>query len=157
VLCLLDSGLRASEFVALNVSDYNRRSGEVMVRQGKGRKGRVSFFGPRARAELQRYLFSRGKYRDGDPLFLSERGYRRLGVSGREKVLNRLGALAAVHVTPHSLRRTTATWAHRDGWSLESIRRLLGHSDFTVLRRYLALDSEDIADAHRNAPPSGRL
>jgi len=157
ILCLLDSGMRATEFCGLNVADYDKRTGSVVVRHGKGRKQRVTFFGPRARAELARYLFSRGRVVGEDPLFVSDKRGTRLTVSGLDSFFDRLGQRSGIHATPHALRRTCATFCHRSGWSLEAIRRLLGHSDFSVLRRYLDLDTGDIADAHRSAPPSGLL
>jgi integrase/recombinase XerD len=45
VLCLLDSGLWASEFVALDVADVEVKTGAVHVRRGKGR---VAFLGAKA-------------------------------------------------------------------------------------------------------------
>jgi site-specific recombinase XerD len=41
VLCLLDTGCRASEFVALDIGDVDLDTGCVMVRCGKGGKDRV--------------------------------------------------------------------------------------------------------------------
>jgi len=43
VLALLDTGCRASEFTALNMGDMDVKTGAVKVRQGKGRKDRVTF------------------------------------------------------------------------------------------------------------------
>ena len=56
---MLDSGCRASEFVALNVGDVNLRSGAVMVRAGKGDKDRVTRIGERSRRALAAYLAER--------------------------------------------------------------------------------------------------
>jgi integrase/recombinase XerD len=42
---LLDSGARASEFLALNVSDCNQVTGSILIRMGKGRKSRTVFLG----------------------------------------------------------------------------------------------------------------
>lgn len=106
---------------------------------------------------VTRYLFTRGRVVGEDPLFISDKRGTRLTVSGLDSFFDRLGLRAGIHATPHALRRTCATFCHRSGWSLEAIRRLLGHSDFSVLRRYLDLDTGDIADAHRSAPPSGLL
>jgi integrase/recombinase XerD len=52
LLSLLDTGCRASEFVALNVSDVNLHSGAVLVRAGKGGKTRTTFVGAKSRREL---------------------------------------------------------------------------------------------------------
>jgi site-specific recombinase XerC len=48
LLCLLDTGCRASEFVAINGADVDLAYGIVHIRNGKGRKGRVAFLGNEA-------------------------------------------------------------------------------------------------------------
>ncbi len=156
ILCLLDSGCRAAEFVNLDIKDFNRRSGEVTVRLGKGKKSRMTFFGPRARKELMRYLYGR-TYTEDAPLFITERGNRRLTGSGLIQIFKRLGHATGIHVSPHALRRTCALWCHRKGWRLTEIQRLLGHSDLSVLLRYLDLDSTDVQTAFEGAPPSSLL
>jgi len=41
----------------------------------------------------------------------------------------------------------------RDGMDLHSLRMLMGHSDLSVLQRYLALAGEDIERAHKAHSP----
>jgi integrase/recombinase XerD len=53
-LFLLDSGLRASELIALTVDDVNLDTGEVWVRSGKGQKQRTCYIGVRTRKQLKR-------------------------------------------------------------------------------------------------------
>ena len=158
LLCLLDSGCRAAEFVALNIGDVDLKSGAVHVRHGKGHKERTVFFGPRARRELHRYLVSRSRYAATDALWLSEHDQQRLTVSGLGQLLRRLGLAAHVpHCAPHAFRRTCALWCHRAGWRVTEIQQLLGHSDLTTLRRYLDLDAADVQAAHQAHPPSALL
>jgi integrase/recombinase XerD len=62
ILCLLDTGLRASEMCALEVRDVDFKSGKVTVKHGlaggaKGRKGREVFMGKTTRKTLWRYLW----------------------------------------------------------------------------------------------------
>ena len=52
VLTLLDSGVRASELLALDVGDLDTLTGALRVRLGKGRKQRVAFVGTRTRKAL---------------------------------------------------------------------------------------------------------
>ena len=47
VLTLLDSGVRASELLALDVGDFDALTGALRVRLGKGRKTRMTFVGVR--------------------------------------------------------------------------------------------------------------
>ena len=43
-LFLLDSGVRASELVALDVGDIELKTGVVVVRSGKAQKGRTTVY-----------------------------------------------------------------------------------------------------------------
>ena len=57
LLCLLDTGARAAEFVALDLADdVNLSTGSVIIRKGKGGKTRVAFLGASSRRELLRWL-----------------------------------------------------------------------------------------------------
>ncbi len=157
VLFLLDTGLRASEFVALNLGDVDMASGAVMVRQGKGGKDRQVYLGAKTRQTLQRHLRRR---RDAEPmgasspLWASLTTGNRLRRAGLRQVLRRLGERSGVeHCHPHTFRRTFALWSLRAGMDIYSLQRLMGHSDLTMLRRYLALVEQDLQNAHRKHGP----
>ena len=150
VLCLLDTGLRAGEFVALNVADVDLKTGAVQVRRGKGGKGRVAFLGAKARKALLKYLLARGEAKPDEPLWLSGRTGERLTAHGLASVLRDLGKRADVaHCHPHTFRRTFALWSLRAGMNVYALQQIMGHSDLSVLRRYLALVEQDLAEAHR--------
>lgn len=150
VLTLLDTGCRASEFVALDVGDVDMATGKVWVRRGKGRKQRYVFLGARARKTLIKHLMERSNTADGEPLWISQHGGARLTIWGLALVLRRLGERSGVdHCHAHTFRRTFALWSLRSGMNLMALQQLMGHSDLAMLRRYLALVDEDLADAHR--------
>ena len=150
VLCLVDTGCRASEFVALDVEDVDIKSGSVRVQHGKGRKDRVTFLGAKARKALLRYLMPRAVIASNGSLWLSENTGERLTHSGLRLLLQRLGKRAGVaNCSPHTFRRTCALWSLRSGMNIYALQQLMGHSDLTVLRRYLALVEEDLQEAHR--------
>ena len=56
LVALLDTGCRASEFVALDLGDVDMATGSVAVRAGKGGKQRVVFLGSRSLKELTRFF-----------------------------------------------------------------------------------------------------
>jgi len=60
------SGLRVSELAALRVEDINLKAESLLVRQGKGGKDRIDFFGRPAAAALKHYIGNR----TSGPLFL---------------------------------------------------------------------------------------
>jgi site-specific recombinase XerD len=153
ILCLLDTGCRASELCALAVGDVNMKTGMVQIREGKGKKDRVTRLGAKSRKQLLRYLRSRIDARGPDPLFLAETG-RVLNPNSLWLVLKRIGESAGVeHCGPHAFRRSFALWSYRQGMSLTDIQMLLGHSDLSVIRQYLDLDEVDMEAAHRRFGP----
>ena len=157
ILFLLDSGVRASEFVALDVGDVDTKTGAVTVWQGKGRKGRLTFIGAKARLALGRYLAEREDVTPDAPLWASLTTDERLTTSGLRQLLRRVGEAAGVdHCHPHTFRRTCALWALKAGMSIYHLQAMLGHEDLAVLRRYLALTAGDVGDAHRKAGPVDR-
>ena len=151
ILALLDSGLRASELCRLDVSDLNQKTGELRIRLGKGRKDRTTFLGGKSRKAVWKYLLRERPSASGhEPLFLSLQSGERMTVSGLEQLLRRLGAKAEVaDVTPHRFRRTFALWSLRSGMDVFALQKLMGHSDLSVLRRYLDQTRQDLEEAHR--------
>lgn len=152
ILCLLDSGLRAGEFCALNLGDLDIVSGALTVRRGKGGKFRVAFLGAKARREVLRYL----AYRQAgpmSPLWATREGMR-LSYTGLRDIVRRRAEEAGVPApTLHSFRRGFALMALRNGVDLISLQRLLGHADLSVIRRYLAQTEGDLQAAHAKASP----
>lgn len=153
ILVLLDTGLRASEFIALDGSDVDLALGTVKVRQGKGGKDRTVYLGHRSREALGRYL-----QRADGPLWRNPRNGRRLTDSGLRQLLERIGRRAAVaECHPHTFRRTFALWSLRAGMSIYHLQRLMGHEDLTMLQRYLALVQGDLQAAHERHGPIDTL
>ncbi len=50
--------------------------------------------------------------------------------------------LANIDISPHNLRSTFATLAHRQGVSLEIIRELMNHSDIGQTSKYIYMDEQ---------------
>jgi len=50
------TGSRASEFMNLNLDDINPITGEILIREGKGRKPRTVFIGQKSRKAIRQYL-----------------------------------------------------------------------------------------------------
>ncbi len=149
VLFLLDTGLRASEFIKLNGEDINTSTGEVIVHQGKGGKDRTVFLGVKARKKLLRYYIEFKRPAAKQPVWCNLNTGERLTTSGLFQLLRRLGEQAGVeNCTAHTFRRTFALWCLRAGMDVYSLQRLMGHADLTTLLRYLGLTKEDLQRAH---------
>ena len=153
MLALLDSGCRASEFVALNLGDVDIASGAVLVRSGKGGRFRTVFFGRRMKRALLRYLRHRPDTESEDPLWVTQ-DRARLTYGGLRSIVRRRSLRAGIS-TPslHSFRRAFAILSLRSGADLVTLQRLLGHCDLSVLRRYLKQTKDDLRAAHEKHGP----
>jgi integrase len=56
LLCLLDTGARANEFLSVNLEDINQARGDILIRQGKGHKPRNVYIGKLSKRALRRNL-----------------------------------------------------------------------------------------------------
>lgn len=144
---LYSTGVRVSELVALNISDVNLDTLDVIVK-GKGNKERQVYLTRTARLHLKQYLDKRED--NNEALFVSDRLPRnRLTVAGVQNVLRNIGLRAGVGNThPHRFRRTMATNVLKKGMPLEEVSELLGHVKLETTMIYCAVDQENVRHSH---------
>ncbi len=149
--CLVSSGCRASEFLSLNIEDVNLITGEVKIWHGKGDKYRVTFFGKEARKALRKYL--RIRESSSNALWINDDG-ERLTISGLTYSLKKYCKKAGIKKAGlHDFRRCFALSCYRKGVDILSISLLLGHSSVEVTKRYLNINTDDLALAHAKGNP----
>lgn len=152
ILFLLDTGARASEVSDIDLTDVNAITGEVIIRHGKGDKGRKVFLGSKSRKALRSYLRTRAENNNA-ALFLGRTGDR-LTYDGIKQAIERRAELAEVDTpTCHSFRRAFAITCLRNGMNIYTLKELMGHEDFQVLQRYLKVTEVDTEGAHRLYAP----
>jgi site-specific recombinase XerD len=147
---LLRTGLRIGELAALDVGDVRlmQRTGELVIRHGKGDRRRVVPLNRAARAALRAWLFDRERHparpaRDQGPLWISRTG-EQLSVRSITKLVTKVMAAAGVEETAHGLRHTLATRLVREhGRDLALVADVLGHADVKTTRRYARSELED--------------
>jgi integrase/recombinase XerD len=151
LLCLLDTGCRASEFLSWRAGDVNLKTGVVAITKTKNREGRVGFLGFQARKALLTYLAERNSVAPDNALWVTVkgRGETPLTYHGLKQMFRLLAQTTGIHVSAHSMRRTFVTWALRGGMNLFEVQRLAGHSDLQVLRHYAAVTENDLQEAHK--------
>lgn len=155
LLTLLDTGIRAKELSDLQIDDLNPVMGALVVRKGKGGKGRTVFIGQKTRRAVRAYLRLRG-YAPG-PLF-ANRSRRRLKYNGLRTMVRRRAEEAGVLPVPtlHGFRRAFALEMLRAGADLLTLQRLLGHADLSVIKRYVKQNDVDLRNAHTAFSPVDR-
>jgi site-specific recombinase XerD len=133
-------GLRRSEIVSLDRSDYEEETGALKVRAGKGNKARMVYASGGAKVMLETWLRLRG---DGEgPLFypLTKSGSlasRRLNSQAVMDVLLRRAQEAGLQsVSPHDFRRTFISDLLDAGADIVTVQKLAGHASVSTTARY---------------------
>lgn len=151
LLCLLDTGARASEFCAMDLEDLDRVYGSILIQEGKGKKPRTVFLGKKARRALRAYLRKR---KDSCKALWVTKSGERLTYWGLRQIIRRKAQAANIPVPSlHDFRRAFALECLRNGADVYSLQKLMGHADLQVLRRYLAQTTNDIRAAHEQSSP----
>jgi integrase len=160
------SGLRVSEALALRPSDLDLDKGAVRVRNGKGRKDRVSAFDGRAVGHLRAWIAVRESMglNGRHPLFCTVAdgsqgaGARKPGdplqASYLRQLLPKLAARAGIdkRVHPHGLRHTHAREMIERKAQLNIISGQLGHSSVATTNSYAQkLTGDDVISGMRAA------
>lgn len=133
LLTLWRTGVRNSEVINIRKNDLV--DGQLIVRQGKGKKDRVVPLESELENLLRLYSDRLG-YRD--ILFsLSDRQVRNI-------VYKYSPDEWAVH--PHTFRHSFAVHCLKNGMNLRTLQKILGHTSLTTTQVYLDLVGKDLAD-----------
>ena len=135
---MVGAGLRVEEVANIRIMDLDiPTSTEQMVRllvRGKGRRERIVWLTPNWYAKVQVWLSERPAASD-DRLFLNQH-QRGLTKDGIQYWLRRYCAEADIVITCHQLRHTFARRLAEKRMPIESISKLLGHSQVVTTQRY---------------------
>lgn len=137
---LFGAGLRRAEAAALMLSDYRESDRLLLVRVGKGRRGREVPIGDEAAAAICAWIAVRGS-EPGALLCRVNRGgriaVRALTPQAVRNALGKRSAAAGVPgFSPHSCRRTYVTGLLEAGVDIATVADLAGHANVQTTRRY---------------------
>ncbi len=136
------AGLRVSEVVSLKIQDIDLTSLTITVRQGKGKKDRLTVFSPRLLSELQQIMVGK---KNTDYVFISERGGR-LTETSAQKVFYQALHRSNIQkpATFHSLRHSFATHLLENGIDVRYVQELLGHANIRTTQIYTHVTNPSI-------------
>jgi len=159
VRLMLETGLRASEVVGIQVSDVNVHDGLVTVRRGTGGKGRVAPFSAQTASAIDRYLRARRTHRlaESGALWVGGGG-KSFGYYGLDKALKDRAATAGIdgfHL--HLMRHTAATRWLRAGGSEQGLMSVAGWSTRSTIDRYTGASAAERAAAEARRLNLGEL
>jgi integrase/recombinase XerC len=142
------TGLRLSELLSIDLGRVDVPAERFRQVRRKGGDMVDVHFNVEVTIALRRWMWERRRYpkvADAPALFLSDRG-RRLSARAIEDLVAKYSKLAglAKHVTPHSLRHSTATALIRAGIGIEVVAEVLHHRSLDTTRGYVHLVGEEI-------------
>ena len=153
---MYSSGLRVSETVNINISDFEEKMSFLRV-IGKGSKTRLVPMGRFAIKAINNWLIEREKILNTtDALFLNSKGAR-LSVRSVQIRLKKMATkqgLPPVH--PHMLRHSFATHMLESSGDLRTIQELLGHSSLSTTQIYTKLDYQHLAKIYDKSHPRAK-
>jgi integrase/recombinase XerD len=144
---MLHAGLRAAEVLALTVYDVEWLSGQLTVRQGKGKKDRILWLNEPVLEEVRRWR-ARRPVQAQRLLFTTLKGTPIHASALRAMVKRRSGTAGLTKdVHPHLLRHPFATERYRQTTNMRLVQKALGHSDLSTTMIYTHIVDADLATA----------
>lgn len=158
---MLDSGLRKSEIVSLNVSDVHIFEGYILV-NGKGNKQRIVPIGNNSKKHLIKYISQRPFGVSSERLFLT-----RTLTPITDTVISRLFKtiqtqkvrtdLLSARIHAHLLRHTFATTYLENGGNIYTLQQILGHTTLDMVKKYVHITQSKAVVNFKNYSPLDNL
>ncbi|KRF55008.1 integrase [Bacillus sp. Soil531] len=148
LLVFLDTGIRLSELVGIEVEDVT--GNKIIIKKTKNLFERTVYLSEVTQEQLRRYIQIRGHIEGINRLFISQDNLE-LHPHSIQKRFTKYGNDANINkrVSPHTFRHTMAKRMILAGVDAFSLMHLLGHSDITVTKRYVNMWGEDLEAKHK--------
>ena len=151
LICLqIDTGIRPGEALQLMPSDFSHEKKEVIIRAeiAKTRVSRVLPLSDPTVQAIQKLLTVR-PWKNA-PIFATETGTQ-LNVQPWSSRVKKYGTECGLNITAYHLRHASAILLLRRGADAFTVQNMLGHSNMTMTRHYIALTMQDVRRGHDNA------
>lgn len=137
---MYSAGLRRSEVVAVDLSDWDEQDNCLIVRSGKGDKDRTTYLDDGAATALADWLIWRGD-EPGALFYPTRKGgkleARRMTNQAVLDILQQRGKEANLtSFSPHDFRRTFASNMIDAGVDIVTVQNLMGHASPVTTARY---------------------
>jgi integrase/recombinase XerD len=160
IYALLDTMVRISELLAIKRENIDLKSGFIqLVAEGtKTRKARIVPLSAQTIKFLAEYIKETSDF-NSEYLFLTNDG-RQLSANTFRRNMQEYGEKAMIknkRVSPHTLRHTGALFYIMNGGDPFSLQKILGHSDMSMVRKYIQMTESDVKRQHNTFSPLNRL
>lgn len=146
---MLNCGLRLSEVTNLKPGSINLTKGKLRIVSGKGSKDRDLAIPDYLIDLLNSWRKTRPK---GDYFFSTLEGKK---ISDRyiHQMVGRYARKAGINnkkISPHTLRHSYATQYYKQTKDIETLRRILGHTDIGTTTIYITLANTDVEEGMKS-------
>src|SRR5699024_1756746 len=157
MITLLETGVRVRELCDIKVDDVRFSDDQILIR-GKNSEDRLVPFQSQTRKVLKHYVKARGDSHV-DWLFIShdDDKMNRDSVRRRVSKYGRMANIDNVRCSPHTFRHTFAKMSVKNGADIFVLQKVLGHSSLDMVRVYVNMFSDDVAEAHAKFSPVENL
>lgn len=152
---MLDTGIRTSELVRLEDSDFQKDRIIIRPEVCKTKHSRIIYLSPSTSSSLGKLIKAKpagwSKY-----IFASREG-NQLDTNELSREFRKLSEKAGVKITPYQLRHTFATICVENGINVFLLQQLMGHSDIAMTRRYTDINQKQLEEAHSSFSPLQKI
>ena len=147
----INTGLRISDILALNISDVKDKQ-SVVIREKKTGKYKKFPLNNKLKGLIQNYLKDFDGYRLNTPLFLGDKGlrmHRSIVYRFLNKSVNIL-KLEVGAIGTHTMRKTFGYHHYKKFNDVALLQRILNHSSPSITLRYIGISQEEIDYSYEN-------
>ena len=156
-MVMLDTGIRTSEILALQNSDYDPELQSITVRPevAKTSKSRTVYLSPTTNTSLRKFLKVKPSEWE-NWLFPTRDGLQmETNILGRN--FRRYCDRSGTKFSPYQIRHSFATFWLQNGGDLFTLQKQMGHSDLSMTKRYTEISDTLLIDCHKNYSPINLL
>jgi integrase/recombinase XerD len=156
MLVMLDTMVRASELLSMRRTNVDLKAGEIKLEphETKTKRARIVPLSLKSIKLLEEYLVETEDFGE-ETLFLTYDGRPIAGNTWRKRLME-LGDLAGIinkRVSPHTFRHTGALFYILNGGDPFSLQKILGHTDMSMVRKYIQMTNTDVKKQHNQFSP----
>lgn len=154
MLLLLETGIRVSELEGVCVQDILWGESKLHIRNTKTYKERLVPIQEKMKNQLQKYIQLRG-IMETDALFVTLGGelMSKRQFQNRVTFYGKQADIKGVRCSCHTFRHTFAKLSVKNGAGIFELQQILGHTSMEMVRVYVNLFSDDVAEKHKTFSP----
>ncbi|RPF54795.1 tyrosine-type recombinase/integrase [Abyssicoccus albus] len=153
----LDTGIRLTELLALELDDIYFSDKYLAIRGKNGRVRHVPF-SEELQPLIRKWLRIRGDV-ETEVVFITEfnKPLKKRSVQNRFEKYGKMAGITNVRVSPHTCRHTFAKMYVKSGGNIFALQDILGHQTLDMVRVYVNLFSGELYNDHRKRNPLKQL